>query len=151
MKLFKQLFLAFAAVLLAVGFSACSSDDDEELTSFYSVDSTNFNNQIDALKAAGSNYVIVDCRPAAQYSAGHIKGAINLEATATNTASNTASFATTLLADYPGYYIMLYGCVNVNSYVVAGRVSKCGYGKAKTYSLLNTYAQYAASCSDRVE
>ena len=152
-KLNSILFLAVAAIMAICVGASCSSDSDEDLNNFNAAFSTKFHSIIDTLKAKNYNYVIVDGRTKALYDAGHIKGAVNYEVTAQNTIDNNAAFPTWLNANYPiasGYYVLVYGCGSL-SYAVGGRISKCGYGKAHTYYLNDSYDTWAKTYPNEIE
>ena len=152
-KLNSILFLAVAAIMAICVGASCSSDSDEELDPYYDVNASGFHTKIAKLDSAGAKYVIVDGRKAALYAAGHIKGAVNYEVTAQNTIDNNAEFPTWLNANYPiasGYYVLVYGCGSL-SYAVGGRISKCGYGKAHTYYLNDSYDTWAKTYPNEIE
>ena len=149
-KLLKLVAIA-ATVVASVVATSCSSDSSEELNAFYDASPADFKEKLETLQAAGADYVIIDYRSAEDYAEGHITGAINKQATAQNTQSNSSEWCTWLKNAYPTTtYIMLYGQDASQEYYVAGRVSKLGYGKSHTWSLTNGYAAWAAAYPSEV-
>ncbi len=154
MKTFKSLFLLLFVSVFVLSVNSCKKDGDEELGAFNKDSGAEkFHERI---AAQGSDAQILDYRSAEEFAAGHIPGAINIEATVSNTASNNSSFATAVLATFDKTKpLYMYGGTGGSSasleYVVPGRISKIGFGKANTWILLGGFDTWVEAYPNEVE
>jgi rhodanese-related sulfurtransferase len=130
--------LLITLVTFLVAGTSCSNKDNE-LDPFYEYGTaSSFYNQIVAKGGFDGEARIVDFRSPADFAEGAIKGAINIEATPYNASSVDGAFIKQLNTIFPDKSkpVFLYGGTN-NTLVklVAGHVSKSGYGKSKTHIL----------------
>lgn len=132
MRNFKLLFAAFVVALLSC--SCDSKDDPSPVGDYNKVGLELFNQMI----KSEDNPQILDCRPAADYAAGHIPGAINIDGTDANSWElNDGPFMTELKANFKtGKKIFIYGTTgwSGNGIVLPGRIASI-WKKPYTFSL----------------
>ena len=132
MRKFKLLFAAFVVALLSC--SCDSKDDPSPVGDYNKVDLELFKQMIDS----EVDPQILDCRPAADYAAGHIPGAINIDGTDANSWElNDGPFMTELKANFKtGKKIFIYGTTgwSGNGIVLPGRIASI-WKKPYTYNL----------------
>lgn len=152
MKKLRGFFVFVAAAVFAVCATSCSSGGDEELGAHIkwvldeeasilaTVDKT-----VDKDIKEGIKYAIVDYRSASDYNEGHIKGAVNIHATVQNTDSENAEFCVKLKEMFPtNTRLYFYGDGKDGNleYVVPGRASKLGFGRANSIILVGGYDKW---------
>ena len=152
MKKLRGFFVFVTAAVFAVCATSCSSGDDEELgphikwvldekaSILETVDKTVKND-----KEKGIEYAIVDYRSASDYNEGHMNGAVNIPATVQNTDSENAEFCVKLKEMFPtSTRLYFYGDGKDGNleYVVPGRASKLGFGRANSIILVGGYDKW---------
>lgn len=154
MKIFRSFFLLVSIALFAVGTTSCGSDDEElpGYNAYYEVEK--FYNDIIAVGGIDAAQ-IVDYRSAEDYNQGHIPGAINIQATNTNTSSENSEFSTRIRTAFPDTSkpIFFYGGGAQNSTlekVVGGRVSQI-VGKDNSRVLTRPFSEWAQTYPDLIE
>jgi rhodanese-related sulfurtransferase len=151
MKKLRGFFVFVTAAVFAVCATSCSSDDeqlgphtkwvlDEKASILKTVDET-----VKSDNENGIEYAIVDYRSASDYEAGHMKGAVNIPATVQNTDSEKAEFCVKLKEMFPtSTRLYFYGDGKDGNleYVVPGRASKIGFGRANSIILVGGYDKW---------
>ncbi|MBR6042174.1 MAG: rhodanese-like domain-containing protein [Paludibacteraceae bacterium] len=140
MKTFKFLFYVLFGAVVSFFASSCSSSDDEELGDHYERTAESFKNAIEEAKEKGIDYHIIDYRKESEFNAGHIPGAEWI-AEGNTTNMNNGSFAAALKAKYgTSSRMFIYGSKNsVLMMTMAGSVSKAGFGKENTHTLVGGF------------
>ena len=138
MKTFKAFFLLFFASALVLSVNSCKGGGDEEELGPHTKE-PNVERFKERVSVSGAQ--ILDFRSAEDFAAGHIRGAINIEATTRNTASNDGEFAKKILETFDkSKPLYMYGGKNAQlEYVVPGRISKIGFGQARSIILLGGF------------
>ena len=153
MKKIRNFFVLVTAAILAVSVTSCIEDDpepsigphikfvlDEEASILETVDKT-----VEDDKENGVDYAIVDYRSASEYEEGHIKGAVNIPATVSNTSSEDAEFCVELLKRFDtSTRLYFYGDGKDGNleYVVPGRASNLGFGRNNSIVLVGGYDKW---------
>ena len=153
MKKIRNFFVLVTAAILAVSVTSCSENEnedplgphikfvlDEEASILETIDKTG---EYDI--ARGIDYAIVDYRSASEYEEGHIKGAVNIPATVSNTSSEDAEFCVELLKRFDtSTRLYFYGDGKDGNleYVVPSRASKLGFGRANSIILVGGYDKW---------
>lgn len=153
MKKIRNFFVLVTAAILAVSVNSCSENGkenplgphikfvlDEEASILETIDKT-----VKYDKENGVDYAIVDYRSASEYEEGHIKGAVNIHATVYNTESEDAEFCVKLKEMFPtSTRLYFYGDGKDGNleYVVPGRASKIGFGRANSIILVGGYDKW---------
>jgi rhodanese-related sulfurtransferase len=136
MKNLKITILVTFAAFLALG-TSCKENGSTELDPFYEyATAVSFYDKIVA-NGGFDGAIIVDFRSPSEYAKGHIKGAINIEATYKNAGDVNGAFINELKTKFgTSMPLFLYGTGdNTLVKLVGGNVSKSGYGKSKTHVL----------------
>lgn len=153
MKKIRNFFVLMTAVILAVSVTSCIEDDsgpsygphikfvlDDEASILETVDKT-----VEDDKEKGVDYAIVDYRSASEYEEGHIKGAVNIPATVSNTSSEDAEFCVELLKRFDtSTRLYFYGDGKDGNleYVVPARASNLGFGRNNSIVLVGGYDKW---------
>ena len=148
MKSIRLSLLIFLGAAFAMSLNSCKKKGDE-LDPFNKVRTAeNFKSMIENPLNFNENLgcaQILDVRSSADYNAGHIPNARNIEATAGNTAGNNSDFKQQVIAlgfdkSKP---IFVYGKRGdtVHDYVAPARVSE-SFGKDRTYLLLGGFEDW---------
>ena len=153
MKKIRNFFVLVTAAILAVSVNSCSENGkenplgphikfvlDEEASILETIDKT-----VEDDKEKGVDYAIVDYRSASEYEEGHIKGAVNIPATVSNTSSEDAEFCVELLKRFDtSTRLYFYGDGKDGNleYVVPSRASKLGFGRNNSIILVGGYDKW---------
>jgi len=136
MKTFKAFFLLLFASALVLSVNSCKGGSDEEELGPHT-EEPNVERFKEKISVPGAQ--ILDFRSAEDFAAGHIPGAINIPATAKNTASNDGEFAKAVLAKFDrSRPVYMYGGMVLDK-IVAGRISKIGFGQANSVLLVGGF------------
>ena len=134
MRHLRLFFAAFVAVLLCVSCSDGDGGGKEKLEGYNKLDASKFKAMIDA----EANPQILDYRSAEKYAAGHIPGAVNIDATDPKTwSTDNGEFMQKLTAEFEtSKKIFIYGDGGWSSAGMAlpGRIANT-WGKPFTYNL----------------
>jgi rhodanese-related sulfurtransferase len=153
MKNFKSLFLLFLSLFL-LSVNSCKKNNSEDLGPFNKIPTAEKFNAFIVQYGGYEGAQILDIRRADYYAVGHIPGAKNITATATNTSSNDASFCKEVLEKFDKTKpILIYGAKNAVDleYYVPGRVSKIGFEQRNTFVLLGGYESWKEKYPNEVE
>ncbi len=144
-KLKKFLFFGFLSVMTLFSASCSSSGDEEDLESYVKVEASAFKSRIDAT----TNPQILDYRSAAEYAAGHISGAINIEGTNQSAEAENGPFRSAVRNAFStAKTIYVYGSKSTNNtlgFYLCGIISKMGWGESKTIHMINGYESWVAA------
>ena len=127
MKTFKSFFAFFLVSVLVLSVNSCKNNS-EDLG--YFVDAQTAQRFKGFIDTQGAGAQIVDFRSKTEYDAGHIPGAIWIQATVQNTKSNKSSFCKEISEKMDkSKPVFLYGKKNdiALGKVVPGRVAKIGF------------------------
>ena len=151
MKSFKLWLVALAGGVMAMLTSCPNPNPDSELCDHYERTAESFKNAIEEAKEKGIDYHIIDYRKESEFNAGHIPGAEWI-AEGNTTNMNNGSFAAALKAKYgTSSRMFIYGSKNsVLMMTMAGSVSKAGFGKENTHTLVGGFDAWK-SAGDPVE